>query len=277
MRKILIILTAIILCSNAKAQYYVYEINGQAFVKGTNWNPAYKTMSVQLSDYIRTDKYSSIVILDRNSDRLYTFQSTTPETLNTLIHEQKSSSHSLLKEVSQALFSALFKTNNKSMEAYNNTSGVTYRNEDDDLHIAQALNASCSNSNKVTFRFIDPVTGQAVTQGKVGGLTIVEITNNTPSGLYINIADFDSEGNVAPIFPTDENNTMTHLYMPAYSVVRLENYPIEFYYPCGTDKMVLVGYEKPFNMMNVLQLMETAKPSTSSKVYTYSSSITIGQ
>lgn len=277
MRKILIILTAIILCSNAKAQYYVYEINGQAFVKGTSWNPAYKTMSVQLSDYIRTDKYSSIVILDRNSDRLYTFQSTTPETLNTLIHEQKSSSHSLLKEVSQALFSALFKTNNKSMEAYNNTSGVTYRNEDDDLHIAQALNASCSNSNKVTFRFIDPVTGQAVTQGKVGGLTIVEITNNTPSGLYINIADFDSEGNVAPIFPTDENNTMTHLYMPAYSVVRLENYPIEFYYPCGTDKMVLVGYEKPFNMMNVLQLMETAKPSTSSKVYTYSSSITIGQ
>lgn len=277
MRKILIILTAIILCSNAKAQYYVYEINGEAFVKGTSWNPAYKTMSVQLSDYIRTDKYSSIVILDRNSDRLYTFQSTTPETLNTLIHEQKSSSHSLLKEVSQALFSALFKTNNKSMEAYNNTSGVTYRNEDDDLHIAQALNASCSNSNKVTFRFIDPVTGQAVIQGKVGGLTIVEITNNTPSGLYINIADFDSEGNVAPIFPTDENNTMTHLYMPAYSVVRLENYPIEFYYPCGTDKMVLVGYEKPFNMMNVLQLMETAKPSTSSKVYTYSSSITIGQ
>lgn len=277
MRKILIILTAIILCSNAKAQYYCYEINGEAFVKGTSWNPAYKTMSVQLSDYIRTDKYSSIVILDRNSDRLYTFQSTTPETLNTLIHEQKSSSHSLLKEVSQALFSALFKTNNKSMEAYNNTSGVTYRNEDDDLHIAQALNASCSNSNKVTFRFIDPVTGQAVIQGKVGGLTIVEITNNTPSGLYINIADFDSEGNVAPIFPTDENNTMTHLYMPAYSVVRLENYPIEFYYPCGTDKMVLVGYEKPFNMMNVLQLMETAKPSTSSKVYTYSSSIIIGQ
>ena len=181
MRKILIILTAIILCSNAKAQYYVYEINGEAFVKGTSWNPAYKTMSVQLSDYIRTDKYSSIVILDRNSDRLYTFQSTTPETLNTLVHEQKSSSHSLLKEVSQALFSALFKTNNKSMEAYNNTSGVTYRNEDDDLHIAQALNASCSNSNKVTFRFIDPVTGQAVTQGKVGGLAIVEITNNTPS------------------------------------------------------------------------------------------------
>lgn len=277
MRKILIILTAIILCSNAKAQYYVYEINGEAFAKGTSWNPAYKTMSVQLSDYIRTDKYSSIVILDRNSDRLYTFQSTTPETLNTLIHEQKSSSHSLLKEVSQALFSALFKTNNKSMEAYNNTSGVTYRNEDDDLHIAQALNASCSNSNKVTFRFIDPVTGQAVTQGKVGGFTIVEITNNTPSGLYINIADFDSEGNVAPIFPTDENNTMTHLYMPAYSVVRLNNYPIEFYYPCGTDKMVLVGYEKPFNMMNVLQLMETAKTSTSSKVYTYSSSITICQ
>ena len=277
MRKILIILTAIILCSNAKAQYYVYEINGEAFVKGTSWNPAYKTMSVQLSDYIRTDKYSSIVILDRNSDRLYTFQSTTPETLNTLIHEQKSSSHSLLKEVSQALFSALFKTNNKSMEAYNNTSGITYRNEDDDLHIAQALNASCSNSNKVTFRFIDPVTGQTVTQGKVGGLTIVEITNNTPSGLYINIADFDSEGNVAPIFPTDENNTMTHLYMPAYSVVRLNNYPIEFYYPCGTDNMVLVGYEKPFNMMNVLQLMETAKPSTSSKVYTYSSSITICQ
>lgn len=277
MKKILIILTAIILCSNANAQYYVYEINGEAFVKGTRWNPAYKTLSVQLSDSLRTDRYSSIVILDRDRDKLYSFQSPTPETLKTLIYEHRDRSHSLLKEVSQALFFALFKTNNKSMEAYNNTSGITYRNEDDDLHIAQALNASRSNSNKVTFRFIDPDVGQVITYGNVGGMAIVEITNNTPTGLYINIADFDSEGNVAPIFPIDENNTMTHLYMPAYSVVRLNDYPIEFSYPCGIDNMILVGYEKPFNMMNVLQMMKTAKSVPSSKVYTYSSSISIYQ
>lgn len=275
MKRLIVIIVGLILCVSIKAQYYVYEINGEVFIKGTEWKSAYKTMQVQPSDLVRTNDYSSVVILDRNQNKLYSLQSSSPKSLKTLIQGQRSGGHSLLGEVAQALYNVLFKSNDKSMDAYQRTIGVTYRDEDDDMLIAQALKSSQSSHGNVSFRLINEYTGTAITSAKIGEIAVVEVTNNTSKGLYINIADSDSAGNIAPILPADENNTMTHLYMPAYSVVRLKNYPVEFYEPCGTDKLVLVAYHKPFNMMNVLQLMQTVPAIQSNDVYIYSSYITI--
>lgn len=277
MKRLIVIISTLILCVSLKAQYYVYEINGEVFVKGTEWTSAYKTMQVQPSDLIRTNDYSSVVILDRNQNKLYSLQSTSSASLKTLIQGQRNGGQSLLGEVAQALYNVLFKSNDKSMDAYQRTSGVTYRDQDDDMLIAQALKSSSSSHGNVSFRLINEYTGTAISGAKVGEMAVVEVTNNTSKGLYINIADFDSAGNAAPILPADENNTMTHLYMPAHSVVRLSNYPIEFYEPCGTDKLVLVAYHKPFNMMNVLQLMPTVPAIQSDDVHIYSSHMTISR
>ena len=277
MKRIITYLVGALLCFSANAQHFVYEINGNAYVKSSTWKAAYRSMQVNLTDSIRTDGYSAVVILDRNSNRLYSLQATRSELVQDLLNEQKKTSRSLIKEVCQGLFATLFTNNNKSMEAYNRSSGVTYRDEDSDLIVAQALAASKSSSSEVTFRIIDRHTGHTLTETQVGELAVAEITNNTGVGLYINIADFDSAGNMAPIFPADENSTMLHLYMPARSVVRLYNYPVEFFEPRGTDTLVLVAYHKPFNLMNVLNMLKDVQAHPSQEVHTWSSPITIGK
>lgn len=276
MRKLIFIIVATLLCANLSAQYYVYETTGDVFIKVDDaWKQAYKTMMVQPSNLIRTERYASVVILDRGNDKLYTFQSTTPETLESLIKGQKQSSNTLLKEVSQELYVAMFKGNDKSKDVSNYTSGVSYRDENIDSYIAQALAYSRSNTDAVSLCVVDEFNGEVLPYARIGVLGVVEITNNTSENLYVNVIDFDSEGNISPIFPMDEHHTMTHLYIPANSVIRLKDYPVEFYEPLGVDTLVLVAYHKPFDIANVVRMLQSATPQNASDVYINSSTITI--
>lgn len=276
MRKLIFIIVATLLCTNLSAQYYVYETTGDVFIKVDDaWKQAYKTMMVQSSNLIRTERYASVVILDRGNDKLYTFQSTTPETLESLIKGQKQSSNTLLKEVSQELYVAMFKGNDKSKDVSNYTSGVSYRDENVDSYIAQALACSRSNTDAVSLCVVDEFNGEVLPYARIGVLGVVEITNNTSENLYVNVIDFDSEGNISPIFPMDEHHTMTHLYIPANSVIRLKDYPVEFYEPLGVDTLVLVAYHKPFDIANVVRMLQSATPQNASDVYINSSTITI--
>lgn len=276
MRRLIFIIVATLLCTNLSAQYYVYETTGDVFIKVDDaWKQAYKTMMVQPSNLIRTERYASVVILDRGNDKLYTFQSTTPETLESLIKGQKQSSNTLLKEVSQELYVAMFKGNDKSKDVSNYTSGVAYRDENVDSYIAQALAYSRSNTDAVSLCVVDEFNGEVLPYARIGVLGVVEITNNTSENLYVNVIDFDSEGNISPIFPMDEHHTMTHLYIPANSVIRLKDYPVEFYEPLGVDTLVLVAYHKPFDIANVVRMLQSATPQNASDVYINSSTITI--
>lgn len=273
MRRLITVTITLVLCTFANAQYYVYETTGDVYIKvDNNWKMAYKTMSVKPSNLIRTDKYASVVILDRSKDKLYALQSTTPTSLESLILGQKSSSNSLLREVSQALYSVLFE--GKSMSSFENTSGVSYRSEDDDRKIAQALATSKSNSNKLFFRILGDTNNEPLTNIRARDyLGVVEITNNSAQNLYVNIAVFDSTGKVAAIFPSNGHETMTDLYIPAFSVVRLSE-KIEFVEPYGEDRLVLVAYHKPFNLENVLKLLPTVTPQASEDIHTATYTIT---
>ena len=73
----------------------------------------------------------------------------------------------------------------------------------------------------------------------------------------------------------DEHHTMTHLYIPANSVIRLKDYPVEFYEPLGVDTLVLVAYHKPFDIANVVRMLQSATPQNALDVYINSSTITI--
>lgn len=268
MRRLETCLAAMLVCLAANAQYYVSEINGEAFVrKGSGWEPAVRTMSVAVSDSLRTSDYSCLVILDRGAGRLYSLQTPQATTLGELIKGQKKQSPSLVGEVVAGIWNAMFGKNEKSMEAYERGSGVTYKDEDDEKTIAQALVGTQRKDANISLRMLDFTTGEPVEEIMVGQTAVAEVTNNTGKPLYFNIADFDSEGNVAPILPFDECQTMLHLYLPPYSVVRLYQFPIEFCEPRGVDRLVLVAYPKPFNLANVLNLMKTAAPSYSPDVY----------
>lgn len=278
MRKLLIAIVAILLCPNLSAQCYVYETTGDVFVKvDDSWKPAYKTMSVLPSNLIRTEQYSSVVILDRDNDKLYTFQSSTPTSLESLIKSRKKSATTLLKEVSQELYVVMFKSNDKSKDISNYTSGVTYRDENVDRYVAQALASSRSNTDAVSLCVVDDLNGEVLSYARIGVLGVIEITNNSGENLFVNVLDFDSKGNISPIFPMDEYHTMMHLYIPANSVVRLRDYPVEFYEPIGVDTLVLVAYHKPFDIANVVKMLQSVTPQNAVDVYINSSTITIAR
>ena len=278
MRKLIIIIVAVLLCTNLSAQCYVYGTTGDVFIKVDGaWKPAYKTMTVQPSNLIRTEQYSNVVILDRGNDKLYTFQSTAPASLESLMKSQAKSANTLLKEVAQELYIAMFKGDDKSKDVSNYTSGVTYRDENVDRYIAQALAFSRSNTDAVSLCVVDDLNGEVLSCARIGVLGVIEITNNSGENLYVNVLDFDSEGNISPIFPMDEYHTMTHLYIPANSVVRLRDYPVEFYEPIGVDTLVLVAYHKPFDIANVVKMLQSVTPQNAVDVYINSSTITIAR
>lgn len=278
MRRLIIIFAAVLLCTNLSAQCYVYETTGDVLVEVDGaWKSAYKTMSVKPSNLIKTEQYSSVVILDRGNNKLYTFQSPTPVSLESLIKNQKTRTKTLIDEVAQELYFAMFKGNNKSKDISNYTSGVTYRDENVDRYIAQALASSQSNTDVVSLCVVDDLNGEVLSCARIGVLGVIEITNNSSENLYVNVLDFDSEGNISPIFPMDEYHTMTHLYIPANSVVRLRDYPVEFYEPLGVDTLVLVAYHKPFDIANVVKMLQSVTPQNAVDVYINSSTITIAR
>jgi hypothetical protein len=231
-------------------------------------------MALSARDSVRTGEYSSIAVLDRQNGRLYAFQSQEAETLEKLIVAQKPKSRKLLADTVQSLFNILFSRNEKSMTAYHTVSGVTYRGEEEELMIAAAIAADQPSSDRLTFRMLDFHSAKPLTEVRSGSLAVLEVTNRTDNPLYFNLIDIDPSGQMAPVLPFDEAQTMLHLFIPPHSVVRLKEYPVEFY-GSGVDRLLLVASESAFNLQNVIQKIPSVQASRSAKVYIQRSSIHI--
>ncbi len=275
MRKIILFMALLAASFAASAQCYIYEVTGSASVfRNGEWATAHKTMALSARDSVRTGEMSSVVVLDRKNGRLYAFQSREAETLEKLISTQKPKSRKLLGETVQSLFNILFTRNEKSMAAYHTVSGVTYRGEEEDMLIAAAIAADQPSSEDLTFRMLDFHSAKPLTEVRSGSLAVLEVTNRTDSPLYFNLIDIDPSGQMAPVLPFDEAHTMLHLFIPPHSVVRLKEYPVEFY-GSGVDRLILVASEYVFNLQNVIRMIPSARASRSTKVHIQRSSIHI--
>ena len=276
MKKLILFLAVALSAISAGAQNFIYEMTGEVTVwHDGKWMNAYKTMQLSPEDSIRTAEFSSVVVLDRTSDRIYSFQSVCPAALADLAASQKPKTRRLLAEVAQGLLNALFTRNDRSMSAYDGVSGVSYRGEDEDRMVAAALAAGQKSSASVSFRILDCRTMKPTDVVQVGEEAVVEVINHADTPLYFNIIDTDSSGNSAPVLPFDELQTMLHLYIPPMSVVGLEEYPIGFYEPCGVDRLTLVASVFPFDLQNVIDMIPSVRPSASPDVHLFRSSLRI--
>mgnify|MGYP006916025983 CR=1 FL=1 len=251
------------ICSYAKL--YVYDLNGTSQRQvGKEWETLYKTAELQESDIIRTSDYSSIVILDDSSKKLFSVQSGKPIAVKEVI-EKKESHISLLKEAFAGILYSMSKDNNKSVEHYQQRGGVTYRGDNEDRIVAMNITQKCGTNMQslndfqsdypITLRLVDLQTEEYTTQASVGTTLIAEIENRSNTALYVNLMDIDTEGNRTILFPIDEDFNMLHLIVPAYSTVRFADYPIVIYEPIGLDHIVAVAYNKPFNMQHVIDIV----------------------
>lgn len=262
-----IVATFVLLCFAATlfAQHlFVMSINGTAEIKiKDRWTLLVKAQALNDEDVIRTSKYGSVTILDKERGKQYAVQSVSGAKVKDLLATQKSSVKRFANEVVEFLSDILFNTKEKERKDYQTTGGVTYRSDNADEMIAAWLKNNLNDSliignsaYDVALQVMDPFTYQAIHDIKAGDYAELMVVNDSDIPLYVNVIDVDSEGQWSVVIPKDEAEMMTTLLIPPHSRVILP-YPISFYEPKGVDHLILLAYPMPFNLQRVIALYQS--------------------
>lgn len=276
MKRVMLFFLSIMLAWTANAQYYVYQLTGEVSVgRNGKWVEAYVTQKLSPSDLLRTGDRACVVVLDRSQEKVYSFQTESPRSVEELVRSQGSKSKGLTSEIFHGIMDSMFGRNDASKTAYNTVSGVTYRGEEAEREIAAALAAGQASTKLLSFRLVGIDSDETLTKVKPGEVAVVEVTNHADVPLYVNIIDIDPEGNMNPVMPFDEYNTMLHLFVPPHSVVKLSAHPVEFFEPLGRDQLIMVAHQQPFALANVLHFMQNSVPAVSDDVLVFRSEVRI--
>ncbi|MBR1717166.1 MAG: hypothetical protein IJ718_06065 [Paludibacteraceae bacterium] len=253
MRRTLFIISMLCVSIGLMAQYYAYSMNGVVrIMRGGEWQTVYSTMELQETDLLQTEEFGNITILDRTNNKIFSIQSTEARPVRQLMQAQPST-RMLATEYILGMLRKLF--NQEQFEEAKTESYVTYRSEEDEREIARALIHSNQSKYLVSFTLIDLHSQQAVETVEEGQIVVVQFNNMSDTPLYMNIIDTDASGQVAAIFPIDEKQSTLTLYVPAFSNIRLHQYPIQFAPGGTTDHLMLVAYPIPFYLPDVIELM----------------------
>ncbi len=251
MRQYIFIILLLGLSSSLSAQYYAYSMNGEVrLMRGGEWQKVYSSMELQENDLIQTEEYGNLTILDRTNNKMFSVQTVEAKPISQLMQTQKETK-SLTAEYIIGMYQMLF----GGERPKGTTPGVTYRGEAEEREIARALLHTRKSSFPISFTLLDLHTLEPVEQVREGQLIVVQFNNMSDTPLYMNIMDTEASGQQTAIFPLNEKQTLLTLYIPAFSNVRLHDYPITFAPGGTTDKLTLVAYPYPYDLRNVIDKM----------------------
>lgn len=259
-------ITLVLLCiaiSISAQHLYVLNINGKAELKKNGeWVSLIKAQPLYDDNVIRTSKFGSVTILDKDRNKEYAVQSESGATVQALLSTQKSSVKRFTKEVVEVLSDILFSSKDNERKNYQTTGGVTYRSDNADEAIAAWLKNSLNDqyevagsSYHVSLEVIDSYTYQTIREIKAGDHADLMVMNDSDIPLYVNVVDVDAEGRWSVVIPKDETEMMTTLLMPPHASVILPD-PINFFEPKGIDHLILLAYPMPFNLQRVIALCQ---------------------
>ena len=257
MRYWILTIFAALLYISATAQLYVLSTNRQVnILRDGEWNLAFVSDRLFETDLLQTEPYGNIVIRDKKENKNYPVQSLTPQSVKELIAPLRSSTPSLTKEFGRGLDN-LIRGLGSIRDLFPTTGGGVYKGEDPDMIVAKALLSRRNGSlYPITMKLLDEYTLQPMEQVREQQPVILEITNNSDTPLFFNIIDRDEKGTDTALISITELQTLGDLYIPAYSSVRLNSYPIKFSPANITDQLTLVAYPLPFNLSNVLEIIK---------------------
>ena len=264
MRKTFITFVLLCFAMTLFAQHlFVMGINGTGEIrKKDHWVSLIKAQELNEEDVIRTSKYGSVTILDKERGKEYAVQSVDGAKVKELIATQKSSVKRFAKEIVEVLSDILFNTKGKERKAYETSGGVTYRSDNADERIASWLKNNLNNrleignsAYEVSLQIMDPFTYQSIRETKVDDYAELMVMNDSGIPLYVNVIDVDAEGRWSVVIPKDETEMMSTLLIPPYASVILP-YPISFSEPKGVDHLILLAYPMPFNLHRVVALYQ---------------------
>ena len=268
---------------------FVYSVTGSVERKAGNaWQTLTKRAELQESDVVRVKDGASLSIIDKSAQKIYATGAVDGKSVSAIIKEQGSASSASTQFVAHAVKS-LFNGNGTDNISHS-AAGCTYRGDIIESDIAKSILAKKNSDDQfnvsneksdfgISFDLVDRKTGEIVVAAKAGKEVYFRVKNNSSKILYVNVIDIASNGEMAECLPIDDAQTLSHLLIPANCVIDLEDYPVELTYPLGTDNLVLVASEVPYDLRQVNKFlkMPNIKADGKQQIGVYSRTIAIMQ
>lgn len=272
MKKGFIIALLSMLVSMVCAQdIYVYSVIGNAEKQENGkWVALQKRNPLQMNDVVRVGNNSALSFIDRKAEKIYSVSQNNGQKISEIIANYKgkqSYAANFVSHASKALF------NGGSDRISHEAAGCTYRGDIVENDIAKAILAkhkgsalgSMNNANTdyaISFSILDRRT-RAELEGVVAldSQAVFRIRNSSETPLYVNILDINKDGEKYDCLPIDDATTMSHLLIPGNCTIDLTTYPVEFSEPVGTDNLILIATEVPYDLRQVMKYFDKADAS----------------
>lgn len=248
----------------AAQDLWLYSVNGHVEVRSLacDWKDAGSGISaLSLTDSLRIGDNSSVTILDRSAEKVYALQAAGENEVRNLVNVARKRN----EKSSKGLISFLWNSfrGDDSADNHRRSAGVVYRDDDINSAIAASILEGKGALN-VSLMLIDNNGDSIDHHVTVGELAYLKVSNNTGQSLFVNLFDIDADGQIVNCTPTSSSQEMAKLLIPPYSEVILNTFPIVFGYPLGTDRLVLVAYQKVFDADRVIECIRTQNVTTGS-------------
>lgn len=261
------------LCLTQMASYaqnlLVYNITGSAErLEQGNWKPLTKRAQLNANDQVRVSKNSALAIIDKKNNKVYAIKETGAKSIDALIAGVSGNDKSLTVKFAEHAAKALM--DGSSSNVSHNAAGCTYRGASVENDIAKTLIYKEKNTSLVqlsnamtdygvSFDLVDRKSGEVLPQQvNIDHEAYFRIKNTSNRDLYVNILDINPNGELYECLPVDDAMTLSHLLIPAQSTIDLTDYPITFTAPQGTDHLILVAYDEPFDLREVSKVLKTS-------------------
>jgi hypothetical protein len=254
-------------------EYRVASVTGDAFCyKQGTAEKLSPRQALSAKDTVYIGERSALNVV--KGDKLYSLRhNKDKETLGQVVRSQE---RSAISRFAKSFITALMRGDT---EKINHDANVVYKDAASDMIVYAALrNEDYVSRLPLSMKLIDTKTGEDISsEVSVGQKFFFRIRNDSSWPLYVNVLDRDSEGGFYDCLPMDVAGSMLHLLVPAESEVDLAEHSMEFTEPAGTDRLILVGYGKPFDLRNVIKAFQNNEKyaATVENVATYPISITI--
>ncbi len=236
------------------ADIYTYSVTGNVmYLHNGTWENLVKTTALEETDSLKMDKYSSVVLLDKENTP-FPIQFNGVYTVRQALKKCAPVKSNKIREILSGFAREIIVSKQVSMENYNIRQGAVFRSSTaSEVALASALYQDIQSAYDISFRLLYADTGEPVRRMvREDKQLILEIINRSKTPLFVNLIDSSSEG-VVPVLPMDSLGLMPHLLVPAFSTVRFDDNIMKFVMVGkGTDLLVLLADTEPFDVMKVI-------------------------
>lgn len=263
MRKFLILILLLCTCYGY-ADWFVFAVNETVERQSNDgWQLLQKGDRLFATDNIRMSQYASLSVLDDQSKRVYPLQCTTETKLTDLMQQMQSSSSPALVRYAKTILNIF---HSEDQEALVGSAGVSYRDAAADRIVADILRRrlngnTWSNVSYLSSDYRLEMQSVCLDKGELchivneGERIRLLVSNHSNRALFVAILDVDAGGSPQVLLPQNVNEMIGRMFIPAYSTVLLPE--VLSFAPAGIDYLYLIAYDEPFDIQQVLTLMQT--------------------